>query len=171
MSVKARTDRFLKKIRTLQGDPHYIALGMAVGVFMGITPTVPLQTIIAVVLALILKASKPAAVIGTLTANPLTLPVFYIGSYKVGKFLLGDPIPTDIQYESVAAFLKLGTDMTIAMLAGGVLLGLVPGIATYFIALKFFQTFRGRLKNRKLEQKDEPDTLTLPDKQLSPEKP
>ncbi len=166
-------DRFFKHIRTLQGDPHYIALGMAVGVFMGLTPTVPFQTIIAVMVAFILKASKPAAVIGTLTANPITIPVFYIGSYKIGKLLLGDTIPNDIQYESVAEFLKLGTDMTLAMLAGGVLLGLVPGIVTYFIAFKFFQTLQARLKNKKSEQTAEsragaPDPITLPDKQLSP---
>jgi len=176
MNVKARIDRFFKQIRTLQGDPHYIAMGLALGVFMGITPTVPLQTIVAVMLAFILKASKPAAVIGTLTANPITIPVFYIGSYKIGKLLLGDTLPKDIQYESVAQFFKMGTDMTLAMLMGGVLMGVVPGIATYFIALKFFQTVRAKLENKNSERQAEPgngppDPMTLPDKQLSPEKP
>jgi uncharacterized protein (DUF2062 family) len=145
MDVKARIEFFFDKIRTLRGDPHYIALGMAVGVFTGITPTVPFQTVIAVTLAYLLKASKSAAVIGTLTANPLTLPIYYVGSYNIATSLLGCSIPGDIQFSSVSELLALGRDVTLAMITGGVLLGLVPAMATYLITRRFFQTIRARL--------------------------
>jgi len=41
-----------QKIKQLQGDPHHVALGMAIGVFVGVTPTIPFHTVIAVALAL-----------------------------------------------------------------------------------------------------------------------
>ena len=44
---------FIQRAKTLQGDPHYIAMGMAVGVFVSLTPTVPFHTVIAIFLAFI----------------------------------------------------------------------------------------------------------------------
>ena len=172
MNVKESLRRFGKQIRTLQGEPHYIALGMAIGVFAALTPTVPFQTVIAVTLALVFKASKPAAVIGSLTANPFTIPLFYMGGYKIGTFLLGGSIPDGIQYESVRELLALGAGVTMAILTGGVLLGLMAGCITYLITLKFSQALGARLKTSKPEENQEivgtgSDPKTLPDKRLS----
>jgi uncharacterized protein (DUF2062 family) len=138
--------RFTRSIRTLQGEPHYIALGLAVGVFVACTPTVPFQTAMAVALALLFKASKPAAVIGSLTANPVTIPFFYIGSYKIGQFLLGGAMPEDVPYTSFLALLKLGAGAAIAVLSGGALLGLVAGMMAYPIGLGICHGVRARLK-------------------------
>ena len=75
---------FIANAKTLQGDPHYVAVGMAIGVFIGITPTIPLHTVIAVALAFVLRGSKPAAIIGVWFANPITIPLFYWASYEIG---------------------------------------------------------------------------------------
>jgi uncharacterized protein (DUF2062 family) len=168
MNLKARVKQYAKQVRTLQGDPHHIALGLAVGVFVSITPIVPLQTIIALMLAFLLKASKPAAILGTLAANPITLPVFYLGSYKIGSLLFGYALPSEIPNDSVTELLKLGNDVMLAMITGGVLLGLVPGIVTYFITFKFFQTLRAHFKTDRSDQttgllEGRPDKATLPD--------
>ncbi len=32
---------FFEHAKKLQGDPHYVAMGMAIGVFVAITPTIP----------------------------------------------------------------------------------------------------------------------------------
>jgi len=45
----------VRRVKKLEGNPHYIAMGMAIGVFVGITPTMPFHTVIAVALALILN--------------------------------------------------------------------------------------------------------------------
>ncbi len=138
---------FIKNAKTLQGDPHYVALGMAIGVFVGITPTIPLHTVIAVALAFVLKGSKPAAAIGVWFANPITIPLFYWASYKIGMFLLGKSIPFDVQYESIGKLLQLGLDVTVAMIAGGAILGILPGIAAYFLTRKIFIKIRSRKKH------------------------
>ena len=144
---------FIERAKKLQGDPHYIAMGMAIGVFVAITPTIPFHTAIALALAFILRGSKPAAVIAVWVSNPVTIPIFYLGSYKVGNFILGNSIPFDPKYESLSELAKLGMDATIAMIAGGVILGIVPGIAVYFITRKIFITLRARRVEKHLIDK------------------
>jgi len=135
---------FVERVKTLQGDPHYIAVGMAIGVFIGITPTMPFHTVIAIVLAFIFRGSKAAAALGVWFCNPVTAPFFYLGSYKAGMFILGSSAPFDIKYESILELVKLGMDVTIAMIIGGVILGILPGIAAYFITRKIITTIRSR---------------------------
>ncbi|MDF1594040.1 MAG: DUF2062 domain-containing protein [Desulfobacterales bacterium] len=148
--LKQRLHDFIERAKKLQGDPHYIAVGMAIGVFVAITPTIPFHTAIALVLAFLLRGSKPAAVIAVWVSNPVTIPIFYLGSYKVGNFILGNSIPFDPKYESLSELAKLGADATIAMLVGGVILGIVPGIASYFITRKIFTTLRARRVDKHL---------------------
>lgn len=142
--LKQRLHDFIERAKKLQGDPHYIAMGMAIGVFVAITPTIPFHTAIALALAFILRGSKAAAVIAVWVSNPVTIPIFYLGSYKAGNFILGNSIPFDPKYESLSELAKLGLDATIAMMMGGVILGIVPGIAAYFITRKIFITLRAR---------------------------
>ncbi len=137
---------FVAKAKTLQGDPHYVAMGMAIGVFVSITPTIPFHTVIAIFLAFILRGSKPAAAIGVWFCNPVTVPVFYLASYKAGMLILGRSAPFDVKYESITELAKLGLDVTVAMTMGGVILGIIPGIAAYFITRKIFTKIRQRSK-------------------------
>ena len=135
---------FVERVKKLEGDPHYIAMGMAIGVFVGITPTMPFHTVIAVALAFILRGSKAAAAIGVWFGNPISAPFFYLGSYKIGMFIFGHSAPFDVKYESVLELLKLGVDVTVAMVAGGIILGILPGFASYFITRKIIKTIRSR---------------------------
>ena len=135
---------FVKRVKRLEGDPHYIAMGMAIGVFVGITPTMPFHTVVAVALAFILRGSKAAAALGVWFCNPITAPFFYLGSYKTGMFIFGNSAPFDVKYESVLELLKLGMDVTMAMIVGGVILGILPGIAAYVITRKIMTTLRSR---------------------------
>lgn len=141
---KYNLSEFVKRVKKLDGNPHYIAMGMAIGIFVGITPTMPFHTVIAVALAFILRGSKAAAALGVWFCNPITAPFFYLGSYKTGMFIFGNSAPFDLKYESVLELLKLGMDVTMAMIGGGVILGIVPGIAAYFITRKIMTTIRSR---------------------------
>ena len=135
---------FVDRVKNLEGDPHYVAMGMAIGVFIGITPTMPFHTVLAVALAFILRGSKAAAALGVWFGNPITAPIFYWGSYKAGMYLLGKSVPFDVKYESILELLNLGMDVTIAMIAGGVILGILPGVGSYFITRKIITTIRLR---------------------------
>jgi uncharacterized protein (DUF2062 family) len=150
--LKERFKSFWHKIKKLQGEPRYIAMGMAIGVFIGITPTIPFHTILAIALAFILKGSKPAAAIGVWIANPITIPIFYIGSFKIGTLLLDKPIPFDVKFESIQELLSLGLDVTLAMVVGGAILGIVPGIVSYYVTYKFFTALRAKIRQKRLDE-------------------
>jgi len=148
MNYKEKIRQVIIRFKQLNGDPHYVALGMAIGVFISVTPTIPFHTVIALALAFILRGSKAAAAIGVWFSNPVTIPLFYKGSYDVGVSILGNSAPFSTEYESILELLKLGADVTIAMITGGVILGILPAIAAYFITRRIFIKLRLRKKSK-----------------------
>jgi uncharacterized protein (DUF2062 family) len=143
-SWKKKIRNFIQKAKTLQGDPKYIAKGIAIGVFVGITPTIPLHTGIAIALSFLFKASKPAAVIGVWAGNPVTVPFIYMGSYKIGMLLIGKHAVLDKSYFTIQGLLHHGIKTTVAMILGGMILGIIPAIASYFISLNIFTAIHER---------------------------
>ena len=159
-----RTIRFyyLKFIR-LRGEPRHLARGVALGVFIGITPTIPLHTILILLMAFILRTSKISALLASwVVSNPLTIPAQYYFSWWVGKRLF----PGNLSWHRINAVLKnieagsgfmatinhiaaLGTKAIAAMLAGGCLLALPFTVAGYFISLNIFQKIEARRKKRR----------------------
>ena len=148
MNPREKIRQLIISFKELNGDPHYVALGMAIGVFISVTPTIPFHTVIALALAFILRGSKAAAAIGVWFSNPITIPLFYKGSYDLGISILGNSAPFSTEYESILELLKLGADVTIAMITGGVILGILPAIAAYFITRRIFIKLRLRKKSR-----------------------
>lgn len=147
-TVRDKKAALIEKIEALRGNPHHIAIGIAIGVLVSFTPTIPLHSLIAIVLAFIFRASIPAAFIGSWCSNPLTIPIMYTASYHVGISLWGDVhlngnvIGALIQaIENAATFAEKGrvcgvflsTQLHIfyKMLAGGLIVGAVPAIIAY----------------------------------------
>jgi len=148
MNLREKIRQLITRFKQLNGDPHYVALGMAIGVFISVTPTIPFHTVIALALAFILRGSKAAAAIGVWFSNPITIPLFYKGSYDLGVSILGNSAPFSTEYESILELLKLGADVTIAMITGGVILGILPAIAAYFITRRIFIKLRLQKKSK-----------------------
>jgi len=148
MNLREKIQHLITRFKQLNGDPHYVALGMAIGVFISVTPTIPFHTVIALALAFILRGSKAAAAIGVWFSNPVTIPLFYKGSYDLGISVLGNSAPFSTEYESILELLKLGADVTIAMITGGIILGILPSIAAYFITRRIFIKVRLRKKSK-----------------------
>ncbi|MDP3284037.1 MAG: DUF2062 domain-containing protein [Desulfobacterales bacterium] len=144
MNLKQKTAQFIEHVKQLKGDPHFIAAGMAIGIFVGITPTFPFHTFIAIILAYILRASKAAAAIGVWVGNPLTIPFIYLGSYKTGALILGTSLPYDAKFTTFTELTKLGLKATIALLTGGIVIGILPAVAAYFITRRLVKKLRSR---------------------------
>ncbi len=144
---------YLKFIR-LQGDPKFLAAGTAIGVFIGLTPTIPLQSVAILVLTLATRTSLIAAMTaGWLVCTPLTyVPIYYfslvIGNavtpYNINweriqtvlNLLLSDP---GLQ-SSIRALVELGSEAILVMLIGGSILALPFAIASYYLAFSLFAT-------------------------------
>ena len=142
---RERFSQMLVRMRQLEGNPHYIALGMAIGIFVSITPIIPLQTLVAILLAFLVRGSKSAAALGTWLSNPLTIPVVYYANYKLGCSLLGYQKTLDsIAFDSFSQLMELGLEVTWAMIVGGVVIGAILGVVAYFVTLRVFITIRRR---------------------------
>ncbi|WP_173179809.1 DUF2062 domain-containing protein [Desulfosarcina ovata] len=140
---RERFGQMLVRIRQLEGNPHYIAMGLGLGIFVSITPIIPLQTLVAIALAYLFRGSKSAAALGTWLSNPLTIPLVYYANYKLGCLLLGYQTTLDsITFDSFSQLMALGIDVTWAMLVGGVVIGAILGILAYFITFRIFVTIR-----------------------------
>ena len=166
--LKYQIDRFVKKVKELHGDPHYIALGMGLGVFIAITPTIPFHTILVLILAFAFKASKAAAILGVWVSNPFTVVFLYVACYKTGFLLFEDTtggiesikilihhlegdahFPEKIDYFN--EFIKTQLKVFLIMNVGGIILGVPSGIVAYVLTKRFFVKRKLRKKNR---QKD-----------------
>ena len=144
--IKSKIKHWLKRTRALNGEPRYVAMGMAVGIFVSATPTIPFQTLIAVALAFIMRGSKAAAAVGVWLSNPVTFPVFYLASYKTGALLFGMSSPQNISGHTTADLFELGIDITIAANVGGIVIGIFLAVVSYFITHRIVTKIRAREK-------------------------
>ena len=135
---------WLKFLR-LQEDPRKLAWGMALGVFIGTTPTIPFHMVTALSLAALLRISPVTAFIGIQIGNPLTIGPIYIASYKLGQFLLyrGRPLVFPETF-SFKAWIDVLWQGGVALQVGGVVLAIPPAIASYFLTLWIVQRYRRR---------------------------
>lgn len=120
----------------LRGLPEEIAKGIALGIFIGMTPTFGLQMVIAIFFAYLLRENRLAAIIGVWVTNPLTAPVIYAIEYEVGRILLDIPRATLPAEFSFGAFKNLGYDILAPLWLGGVVAGVLCGSLAYFVTLR-----------------------------------
>lgn len=160
-SMRAKCSRFLRRDYVqwarLEGDPGNLALGTALGVFAGVMPVIPFQTVLALTLAFVFRSSKVAAALGTWVSNPLTWTFLYYSSYKLGAWVLGLP-ETDAMFVAIMSSIRAGEEwmvivskmaaagetLLVTFLTGGFLLGLISAVPSYLFGLAFFLKVRRR---------------------------
>lgn len=96
------------RLMRIPATPHQLALGCAIGVFAAITPLVGVQMVLAGLLAVALKASFAAAMIGTFFGNPAVWAFVWPATYSSGAFFLG--LPTGLGDIQIGAELERFAD-------------------------------------------------------------
>ncbi len=162
-----------RRLARLPGTPHSIPAGFACGVMISFTPLVGLHILLGCLLALIVRGNFLAVAAGTLVGNPWTFPFMWLGSYELGKLLLGadlagaEPMPwriRDLADYVAAAAAEATADGSVAMLrhlvadvsaiaapvlVGGIPLGIAAGLLTYFPLVRAFTAYQeARLRRR-----------------------
>jgi uncharacterized protein (DUF2062 family) len=148
---KGTTVREKIKILFLSDDsPRQIALGMAIGVFLACSPFIGIHTVAAVALAFVLRASRLAALIGTLINNPFTMAFFYFFEFELGSSLLGLAIkvPKDILKNFVELF-SIGTKAFLSVMVGFLVVGLVASSLAYIVVFWVAVYFKRRRATEK----------------------
>ncbi|AJF06268.1 DUF2062 domain-containing protein [Geoalkalibacter subterraneus] len=126
----------LIRLVRLRATPDEIAKGIALGVFIGMTPTFGIQMFIALLLAFLLRENKIAALVGVWVTNPVTAPVIYTLEYEIGRLLLGlerSGIPRELSSE---ALIGLGWDVLWPICVGSVILGTLCSSLAYALTLR-----------------------------------
>jgi uncharacterized protein (TIGR03546 family) len=146
--VKKTYTRFLK----IRGRPRQIALGLALGLFIGMTPTLGIQTAIALFAASVLKWNKISAALGVWITNPLTAPFIYGLTYVVGKKILGIAQSPELTDEfSVGAFRAIVNktpEIFGALMVGGAVLGLLLAVLGYYLSYSVLERYQEQIKSR-----------------------
>lgn len=146
-------ERFIK----LHGHPREIALGFALGIFVGMTPTYGFQIAIGVFFAALFKWNKLSAAIGVWITNPVTAPFIYGSTYYLGAHILG--IDTSFSAESmfsvsfVTEFIKNTPLIFTALMMGGIIVGVPLAVISYFGSYALLQRYQERVKQALKKQK------------------
>ena len=159
MSLTARSRRMRSALRRayerfirIRGDPKDICFGLALGIFLGISPIFGFQLILAVLIAALLKWNKIAAAMGTLISNPLTTPFIYPFAYFVGSTVMGTTtkghliIPRDLA--TAGRMLEEAPQLLLEMTLGTVLIGLPLAILGYFLSYAALIRYRETIKEK-----------------------
>jgi uncharacterized protein (DUF2062 family) len=107
LKISAHPRMLLRSVLALDDSPHAIALGVAVGVFFGLTPTVGIQTVL--ILAIVFLTRKvcyfngAAAMAATYVSNPFTMVPMYYFWYRLGTRF----VPSTASLEQVKSLLQV----------------------------------------------------------------
>ncbi|MEN8139773.1 MAG: DUF2062 domain-containing protein [Thermodesulfobacteriota bacterium] len=165
-SFMALNRRFLRyhylRFKRLRGDPRTLAKGVAIGVFIGITPTIPLHTVLILFLCFFLEGNGVAAILASMVvSNPLTFFLQYFLSWWLGSMIFPGVLTWERMHEvlmvlqghhsfsaSMTAVANLGLDAIMVVLSGGIILALPFTLAAYIYTYRFFSNVRTRHKKR-----------------------
>lgn len=146
----------LTAVLHLDDAPWKIALGLALGVFIGCTPLYGLHTLLALLVAFALRLNKVATVTGAWLNLPWFAPFVYGISLKVGEFVLSGGqglealsglglrelaalirpyLSLDHLREGFLASFQLLFVASKPLFVGTTVVGGVAAVVTYFVAL------------------------------------
>lgn len=167
---------FRHRIRRLPDTPHKVARGMFAGTFVSILPIPGLQMLAGGLLAWVMRGNILAAVLCSFISNPVTTPFFAVGSIGLGQWMLGQDRMLSARMIG-RAFAEAGGDLWHNLLApfaaheaswvglghfwqtvflpylvGSVVIGLLCGLAAYYITLPLVSAYQRARSKRLLDR-------------------
>lgn len=140
MGYKATLRWVLLKLRREAADPHKVAWGAAIGMWINFIPIPGLGAASALVLAWLLRGSLMAAFIGQILGNPWTFPLIWWMNYAIGRVFIPvkeDALGFNQLMENanldfvVSHWQQLATNVLPPLFMGGLILGTAVGGLTY----------------------------------------
>lgn len=144
----------LRTILKLDDTPHHVALGTAIGMFIGLTPTVGIQMLVVIALAFLTRRlcafNRLAALLTVYVTNPITtLPIYWF-NYEVGTLFVDGQMSYEafgavFEYHSLATwwdavcglFVKIGAPLIV----GSLIVATAVSILTYPLMFWFVRKF------------------------------
>lgn len=149
---KRATRYWYLRIMRQKSTPKQLAFSLALGVFIGAMPIIPLQSVVVIALAFLFRVPKFAAWLATCYSNAFTMAPFYYSLYLVGEFFLPIDATFDPGKLEMVQMIEAGWQFFTVILAGGLIVGIPATIFTYFASLFFIRRFRRRRALRMLKK-------------------
>lgn len=166
----------LHRLRRLPDQPHRIARGVAVGVFVSFTPLFGLHFFLAAGVAWLLRGNVLAALLATFVGNPITFPFIAMLCLTAGRWLLGvhgmvspqmifgefTRASGELYHNVLASF----TDRTahwdrlaefydrvfLPYALGGLIWGLIAAVAAHYLTLPVIRAYHARRAKKMAER-------------------
>jgi uncharacterized protein (DUF2062 family) len=146
----------LRYLLALDDTPHHVALGTAVGLFVGMTPTPGLQMLLVAcayyALRRVVRFNLTAGLVMTYASNPITaLPLAWL-QYRIGRLFVGGSL-TKAELEAILspkdgtwwdAAVSAVTELGTAYLLGSVISAAVCAVLIYPLMRWLFHRVRAR---------------------------
>ncbi len=163
------------RLRRLPDPPHRIARGIFAGVLVSFTPFFGFHFVAAALVAWVMRGNILAALLATFFGNPLTFLAIATISLQTGHFLLGQSgkLSEELHRSLGGKFIDAGNDFKdnlfalftgdvahwsklhvfyddvfLPYMVGGIIPGLIAGIACYYFSLPLLIVYQNRRKNR-----------------------
>ncbi|MFC1850700.1 DUF2062 domain-containing protein [candidate division CSSED10-310 bacterium] len=137
--------RFLK----IRGNPREVALGFALGLFIGMSPTLGIQMPLAIFIAALLKWNKISAASGVWITNPITAPFIYSATYFIGSKVLElrkSFIPPDeFSFSTLLLMINKAPFILFSLCIGGIILGIPLAILGYYLSFFALKRYQGKI--------------------------
>ena len=150
LEAHPRISGLLERGGCLHVDEFALARGIAVGLFVGFTPTVGIQTFMMLAGSLAFRANFVAAFIVSNVSNPFTMAPLYYGFNQLGEWLLGR-LPVD----PGSAVDTIGDEIaheTVAMVLGSLVIAIPAAAIGYFAFLRLWRKLGLHLPIRKSQR-------------------
>ena len=155
LKLSASPRVLLRSVLALDDSPHAIALGAAIGIFVGLTPSVGVQTIVIVALVFLTRRffyfNVTAAMLSTYISNPLTMVPLYYFWYRLGTWFVPGNATVD-QFEAILNFeglagwwqatCSLAVQVGVPMAIGSMLVAPVGALIAYPLTRCLVRWFR-----------------------------
>lgn len=132
--MKWKFKRIAVHLFKLNNSPREIALGVAIGVFIGILPVYGLHTVLVIVAAILVRpANKIAIFLGTSISLPPTIPPITWAGYEIGRRILNgrfEPLSwsvfKNITFQKICYYYQ-------PLFLGSVILGIICAVVFYLL--------------------------------------
>ncbi len=146
-----------KRVSRIPDKSHAIAIGVACGVAVSMTPFVGFQLLLTALCAFILRGNIVAGLLATAIGNPITFPFIWLGSYKLGKIIMGQSSLVSQQIHFIELFkdmkeaivmcdFKLLIEKVLPILTpmaiGGIIMAIISGFLTYYLIIGMVDEYK-----------------------------
>lgn len=146
-----------KRVSRIPDKSHAIAIGVACGVAVSMTPFVGFQLLLTALCAFILRGNIVAGLLATAIGNPITFPFIWLGSYKLGKIIMGQSSLVSQQIHFIELFkdmkeaivmcdIQLLIEKVIPILTpmaiGGTIMAIISGFLTYYLIIGMVEEYK-----------------------------